>query len=144
MDEKKGKSLRKKSGRSQKNIDPKKISAPVPVVNTQALPSHIKPSAQLGKYATPRERPQQGDKTADLVKRRYSTRFAQLPQDFHAGAPPVPSLPIPDLHGSAPPSRDGPNRQGSYERRQFKLDPRVLSDPSLTPERGEECMSLLS
>lgn len=140
MDEKRGKSLRKKSGRTQKNINPKKIGAPVPIANTKGLPSHIKPSAELSKYSTPRERPQQGDKTADLVKRRYSTRFAQLPQDFNAGAPPVPSLPLPDQYGSAPPSRDGPVRQESSERRRLKLDPNVLSDPNLTPERGENCM----
>ena len=144
MDEKRGKSLRKKSGRSQKNVGPKKISAPVPIANTKGLPSHIKPSAELGKYSTPRERPPQGDKTADLVKRRYSTRFAQLPQDVNAGAPPVPALPIPDQYASIPPSRDGPQRQGSSERRRLQLDPKILADPTLTPERGEECMSILS
>ena len=144
MDDKRGKSLRKKSGRNHKNINPKKISAPVPIANTQELPSHIKPNAQLGKYAMPRERPQQADKTADLVKRRYSTRFAQLPQDFPADAPPVPSLPIPDQYGSTPPSRDGLNRQESSERRRPKLDPQVLSDPNFTPEKGEECMSTVS
>ena len=143
MDDKRGKSLRKKPGRSQKNIDPKKISAPVPIANIKGLPSHIKPNAQLSKYNTPRERPQQGDKTADLVKRRYSTRFAQLPQDFDAGAPPVPSLPVPDQYASTPPSRDGPIRQESSERRRLKLDPKILSDPNLTPERGEQCMSSL-
>ena len=86
------------------------------------------------------------DKTSDLVKRRYSTRFAGgIPQDATAGlVPPVPAMPsLPAQYARSPsrgadsdrslsrdgrsPSRDGPGR--------LKVDPRALKDPNLQAEK---------
>lgn len=91
-----------------------------------------------GPRPRPRERPQNGDATADLVKRRYSTRFAQAP-DFSVGAPPVPSVPsIPGRFAVQPPSRDGP--PGGGER--VKVDTKALRDPNLRPEQCTTSKSL--
>lgn len=76
------------------------------------------------------------DRTADLVKRRYSTRFVGYPVD--AGMPPpmpsMPSLPV-QYHS---PSRQSPSREDRVQNvgsRNLKLDVRVLRDPSLVPEQ---------
>ncbi|KAF2459138.1 hypothetical protein BDY21DRAFT_318400 [Lineolata rhizophorae] len=102
--------------------------------------------------ANPRPRAaQQSERTAEMVKRRYSTRFTNLPQDFsvEGGAPPVPAMPgipaqymgaggRPGTAGSrmAPPSRDGP-RASSEGRRGDKIgvDLKKLRDPNLRPEQ---------
>ena len=70
----------------KKNTKKPKISAPQlqSTTNTKAVSNGTT-------LAPPRERGQASE-TADLVKRRYSTRFNQLP-DFSGNAPPVPSLP---------------------------------------------------
>ena len=141
MDDRKGKSLRKKTGRSQKTIDPKKISAPVPIADTQAIPSHLKPSSHSSrKLDAPRERPQQGDKTADLVKRRYSTKLNQVPQDFNLNAPPVPVLPAQGQYGQTQ-AAGSSSRQKSSERRRLKADLKFLTDPKYTKEETEKCMN---
>lgn len=62
---------------------PQQISKPVP----QGADST--PRNAGGKAAPP---PSSG-KTSDLVKRRYSTRFNNLPPGFDAAAPPIPSVP---------------------------------------------------
>ncbi|KAL1587887.1 hypothetical protein WHR41_03244 [Cladosporium halotolerans] len=83
-----------------------------------------------------------GDTTSDLVKRRYSTRFAALPQDATAGlVPPVPTIPnIPAQYArdqgrgaSKSPSRDG--RSQSRGPGPLKVDPRALADPKLQAEK---------
>lgn len=84
----------------------------------------------------PRPRPSisGGDRTADLVKRRYSTRFAQ-PQDNEL-APPMPSIPgLPAQYPAAkPPSRDGrsPERRAGQP---LTIDLKALRDPQLQPEQ---------
>ncbi|KAL8900254.1 MAG: hypothetical protein Q9192_001167 [Flavoplaca navasiana] len=67
-----------------------------------------------------RERPgRPGGNTADLVKRRYSTRFVQ-PSDFNdTDAPPIPKLHLPDT-GSIP---------------SITVDKAALKDPNLDPEQ---------
>ncbi|KAL8880089.1 MAG: hypothetical protein Q9198_002433 [Flavoplaca austrocitrina] len=67
-----------------------------------------------------RERPgRAGGNTADLVKRRYSTRFVQ-PADFNnTDAPPIPKLHLPDT-GSIP---------------SITVDKAALKDPNLDPEQ---------
>ena len=78
-----------------------------------------------------RERPTDGsDRTADLLKRRYSTRYTNL-QDFAAGdVPAVPTLPG-SRAGSVPPSRDGrPTTSGGV-----RVDAQALRDPNLRPEQ---------
>ncbi|KAK5696580.1 exocyst complex component exo84 [Elasticomyces elasticus] len=86
------------------------------------------------------------DKTSDLVKRRYSTRFAGgVPHQngFNDGlAPPVPAIPsLPAQYtqqrrpssDSRSPSRDGrsPPRDGP----RLKVDVRALKDPNLQAEQ---------
>ncbi|KAF2720615.1 hypothetical protein K431DRAFT_285715 [Polychaeton citri CBS 116435] len=98
--------------------------------------------------ATPRPRPTR-DNTADLVKRRYSTRFtgAGLPQDGGL-LPPVPSLPpmpgqYSDFGGSnrapsASPSRSvgrSPDRGRGAPGGPLKIDLSALQNPNLNPDQ---------
>jgi hypothetical protein len=84
--------------------------------------------------AVPRPRPSLGgsDRTADLVKRRYSTRFANFPQDAER-APSVPSLPA-HLIQSLPDR--SPDRRGE----RIKVDVNALRDPDL---QADQYVSLL-
>ncbi|KAG9378052.1 Vps51 domain containing protein [Pyrenophora tritici-repentis] len=84
----KGISLRKKRGdKSKKNAPPvisapRQISAPMPAgVAAASLPGSGRPSTESNRSWTrqdaplpPQNRPQRPDKTADLVKRRYSAK----------------------------------------------------------------------
>jgi hypothetical protein len=130
----KGISLRKKRTVKPKISAPKQISGPLPAGVT-ADPNDRRrpgPSGGLPNAPRPRERPQNNDRTADLVKRRYSTRFTNLPQDFNAGAPPLPSVPtIPGEFAVQPPSRAGRAPGGP----RLKVDPRDISDPKLQPDK---------
>ncbi|KAI5212289.1 hypothetical protein E4T38_00724 [Aureobasidium subglaciale] len=82
----------------------------------------------------PRPRPSLGgpDRTADLVKRRYSTRFANYPQDAER-APSVPSIPA-HLANSRP--NRSPDRRGEH----IRLDVNALRDPDL---QADQYVSLL-
>lgn len=78
--------------------------------------------------------------TSDLVKRRYSTRFNNLPADFEAAAPPIPSLPNVDFSKydqsgdwRPPPSRGGGGSSA------LQVDARALRDPKFNPD---QCMFL--
>lgn len=74
--------------------------------------------------------------TSDLVKRRYSTRFNNLPADYDATAPPLPSLPqLPNQYaqsnsrgGQVPPPNLRPGGGG------LNVDVKALRDPNLRPE----------
>jgi hypothetical protein len=74
---------------------------------------------------------------SDLVKRRYSTRFTNLPSDFDATAPPVPSIP------SVPKQYAASNSQGRgaspAKSAGLNVDINALRDPRLQPE---QCKSL--
>ncbi|KAI9745694.1 MAG: exocyst complex component exo84 [Claussenomyces sp. TS43310] len=61
------------------------ISAPMPI-------SGPVPPGKTSLHGPP-QRPQPGGKISDLIKRRYSTRFTNLPSDFDATVPPIPSVP---------------------------------------------------
>lgn len=131
--ERKGLSLRKKRTVKPKISAPKQISGPLPVnLSTDSL---VRPKVSLdgGLPTGPRprqQRPKDGDATADLVKRRYSTRFTNLPTDFSAGAPPLPSVPkIPNQYG-VPPSRDG-----TPSGPRVKVDVKALGNPNLQPDQ---------
>lgn len=142
-DEKKGISLRKKKNN---NIRPK-ISAPQPVPE-DGTPGHT-PLMGGGSFEPPplqrvetsqsslRSRPSMhADRTADLVKRRYSTRFVGYPHDDRL-APPMPAMPSLPVEyqsvRSAPPSRDGkPPEAGG---KSLKVDIRALRDQNLVPEQ---------
>ena len=80
-----------------------------------------------------------GTKTSDLVRRRYSTRFAGGVLDLGGAAPPLPGLPTQYLHAqprrsqdSRSPSRD--TRSASRGRGPLRVDGRALKDPHLEAE----------
>lgn len=144
MDEKRGISLRKKRTVKNKNVPisaPKQISGPIPQGQDVSSETRVgRPGAGVGtaRPPMPRERTPQAEKTKDLVQRRYSTRFTQLPQDFGAGVPPVPGLPsIPAQYRQAPPPRDR-GRDDSRSGPGIKVDTKALKDPKLRPD---ECRS---
>lgn len=128
MSEGRGLTLRKKgTTKGRPKISAPQISGPVP---TQQNPTAgggsllAVPGAQSGA-------------TTDLVKRRYSTRFNQLP-DFSAGAPPVPGIPqIPQQYGNA--RGQSPRRPGTAGTSgPVELDLNALKDPNL---QTEQCWS---
>ncbi|KAL9109224.1 MAG: hypothetical protein Q9227_006149 [Pyrenula ochraceoflavens] len=119
----KGLTLRKKGARRPQISAPKDFKGPAP-----------KQAASGNSLAPPREKYQQGDTTSDLVKRRYSTRFNQLP-DFSSGAPPVPGVPqIPDSYGGGR-QRSPAGRGGSPSPHPLRVDPDSLRNPNLEPEK---------
>ncbi|KAI9836394.1 MAG: hypothetical protein M1819_001424 [Sarea resinae] len=133
MDEKneksKGISLRKKRQNRPKISAPQQISGPTP--SSQGASLQLKGEAT--KRDTPSERPQLGGKTADLVKRRYSTRFTQPPDLSSARGVPVPSVPsIPGQYAPGKPVGHGPPSSGSHA---VPVDLNVLQDPNLQPEK---------
>lgn len=139
-DKGKGKSLRKK-----KATTPKQISGPLSVGQTQAEGGLPRDDAGItapdgGRPGIAhRERPGQSGKTSDLVKRRYSTRFTQLPPDFNGGAQPVPTMPsIPGQYVNKSASRDG-RPSGLSDGQKIKVDMNAVCDPNLRPE---QCMLL--
>lgn len=148
----KGISLRKKRTVRPKISAPKQISAPMPTglaANTFSSGQGVgltKPGDSDGprRLDAPQERPQQSGKTSDLVKRRYSTRFTQLPTDFGSGAPPVPSVPGIPGQFVQPPSRDG-RPPGSSDGQRIRIDIKALRDPNLRPEQcGWSCIEFLN
>ncbi|GAB7355089.1 hypothetical protein MBLNU459_g5673t3 [Dothideomycetes sp. NU459] len=79
------------------------------------------------------------DRTADLVKRRYSTRFAQYPQDGDA-PPPVPGVPqLPAHFAAAAAAASRPSREGRSPERaegqRIRVDAKALRDAHLQPEQ---------
>ncbi|KAF2428290.1 hypothetical protein EJ08DRAFT_592254 [Tothia fuscella] len=143
----KGISLRKKRTVKPKISAPKVISGPLPPGvkdpnETLKRRPGMAPavgsneSGGLPSGPQPRPRPQLNDKTADLVKRRYSTRFANAPQDYTAGAPPVPSLPnMPEEYAVKALGRG--EREGAgigAGGRKLVVDMKELADPKLQPE----------
>jgi hypothetical protein len=144
MSEERGKgiSLRKKRTQRTKGppseIPPRRqpISGPMPVGAPQSSGRPSQESNRSGrKLDAPRERPQRADKTAELVKRRYSQRITQLPADFGNGAP-MPAMPqLPAQYRVAPPSRDGRPPGTSDGSRALQVDMRALRDPDLVPEQ---------
>jgi len=148
MSEEKGKgiSLRKnKKDKSKKGLPtisaPRQISAPMPAgLAAAALQNSGRPSNESSRSGQrldkPRERPQRPgqDKTADLVKRRYSQKITQLPSDFENGVlmPDLPPIPT-QFRDLPPPSRDG-RPPGTSDGRTFKPDRRQLADDNLKPD----------
>ncbi|KAF2708895.1 hypothetical protein K504DRAFT_433537 [Pleomassaria siparia CBS 279.74] len=144
----KGISLRKKRTEKRpkpgKNKDisvsaPRQISAPMPTgIASSTLSSSGRPSIDSNRSANKpdasREKAQRPDKTADLVKRRYSQKL-QLPTDFGNGdlgaLPQIPSqyrnAPSPQSRDERPPrTADGPS---------LKVDTNALRDPNLRAEQ---------
>lgn len=101
---------------------PRQISEPIPndgVAVPRSVGGKLPAVPTPGPAAQPRPRPRPPPSTAtgDLVKRRYSTRFNNLPENFDASAPPLPSFDISKYdqprQQRPPPSRGGPVGGGS-------------------------------
>lgn len=118
-DKGKGFSLRQKKSRQ---VAPKQISGPIQTI-PKASRGPIRPNVN-GKVETSTAN------TADLVKRRYSTRFTNLPDFSNADAPPVPSVPTLPAQFAQSDSRPSTARQNQ----QLQLDVNALKDPNLNIE----------
>lgn len=156
----KGISLRKKRGdKSRKNAPtisaPRQISAPMPAgaaaagIGAATLSSSGRPSQDSSRSRSRgpgggdgnAQQRQRADKTADLVKRRYSQKIMQLPSDFPGSGAPMPDLPqMPSqfrdqsqTRGDGAPERSAPSAQGagSANGRALAVDMRALRDPNL-------------
>ncbi|KAK6381554.1 exocyst complex component exo84 [Exophiala oligosperma] len=123
----------------KKRKDRPTISAPQnasgPGITRPAAPAAATPQQKNKGGATlapPRDR-NAPTETSDLVKRRYSTRYNQLPDFSNIGAPPVPNLPgaLKRRSGAASPRRPGT----ASSSRPLLVDSDTLSDPNLQAER---------
>ncbi|KAL4813443.1 exocyst complex component exo84 [Aspergillus spinulosporus] len=125
-----GLTLRSKNRRPRPQISaPKPISGPLPQNHQPAASGSGTASSGSGS----RDYAHSNHATSDLVKRRYSTRFNQVP-DFD-GAPPVPSVPqVPSAYaGLGPPQ---PSRKQSAEPSgPPEVDLTALRDPTLPVDR---------
>ncbi|KFX95795.1 hypothetical protein V490_03669 [Pseudogymnoascus sp. VKM F-3557] len=106
---------------------PKQISGPI-----QQTPDVPRSAGGKSGIEVPKQRQQAGGKTSDLVKRRYSTRFNNLPAGFDATAPPIPST-SPAGRNVRPSAGDGgaPALRGAG----ITVDMNALRDPSLQPQQ---------
>ena len=148
----KGISLRKKRGdKSKKNAPtisaPRQISAPMPAgagIGAATLPSSGRPSQESSRSRNrgpqddgpnSSQRSQRADKTADLVKRRYSQKIMQLPSDYPGNGAPMPDMPqIPSQFRDKSQTRDA-RLDKSDDGRGLKVDMRALRDPNLQAEQ---------
>ncbi|CZT00007.1 hypothetical protein WAI453_003404 [Rhynchosporium graminicola] len=123
----KGISLRTKRNKRPAISAPKQISGPI-----QQSGAAPRSNGAQAAFEPPPQRPQVGGKTSDLVKRRYSTRFNNIPTDYGAGTPPVPSMPL--LPNEFAPPND--RRRGPSPARGpgLLVDVKALRDPNLRPE----------
>jgi hypothetical protein len=144
----KGISLRQKRTGKLKISNPTLISAPraattntveIASVSSQRQTPNGSTTTLASTATRPRERTRD-DRTADLVKRRYSTRLTGA-QDLGLPDEPVPSLPsIPKQFTIPPPSRDGGSSIRSF--RNQGVDIAILNDPNFDadeckyPDRG--------
>ena len=123
-DKGKGFSLRqKKSRRGPASAGPRQISGPINTTPQQsASKGPIRPNVN-GDTPT--------GNTSDLVKRRYSTRFTNLPDFNNATAPPVPAVPtLPSQFTQADP-RPSTGRQAQ----KLPLDINAFKNDSLPVEK---------
>ncbi|KAK4662931.1 exocyst complex component exo84 [Podospora pseudopauciseta] len=130
-----------RSGGKRKNkAAPIKISGPILQQNdASSQRSGSRSIAEEAPPARPRPPPQSSGKTSDLVKRRYSTRFNQLPTDFDPTANPMPALSNLDqyVQAQAQDRRPPPSRGGESGRKVGatpEVDVRALRDPNLVAE----------
>ena len=129
MEDKRGFSLRQKKSSGRPPISaPKQITSQVKTAppNSQAPRVNGLPEKTPN---TRKERPgRPGGNTADLVKRRYSTRFAQLPDFSHADAPPLPN-------GPSFAKQQIKGLQASGQTQDISVDIGALRDPHLDAEK---------
>lgn len=104
---------------------------PPPLQHSQSSDTAPRNNSQTSQtsFAAPRPRPSLAgpDRTADLVKRRYSTRFANYPQDAER-APSVPNIP-------AHLAQSRPNRSPDRRGERIRVDVNALRDPHLQPDQ---------
>lgn len=130
MDDKRGFSLRQKKAPRRPAISaPKQVSSQ----STAAPPpSQAHPRVNgLREKTTNTSREQlnrPGERTADLVKRRYSTRFGQLPDFSSADAPPLPNGHHANQNPKLNPPLSGPAQN-------INVDIASLKDPNLDAEK---------
>ena len=122
-DKGKGFSLRQKKSR---RAPVKQISGPIPTVPQQAAARTpaVRPNINGRAETSPAN-------TSDLVKRRYSTRFTQLPDFSGANLPPVPSLPSIPAQFAQPDARPSTARHAQ----KVGVDLNALKDPNLQAEQ---------
>ncbi|RAH65631.1 exocyst subunit EXO84 [Aspergillus aculeatinus CBS 121060] len=136
--ESRGLTLRSKSRRPRPQISaPKPISGPLPPNTISPSPSTSTSASAVSKPAVPvhgtTASSANKDATSDLVKRRYSTRFNQVP-DFD-GVPPVPGLPpLPATYGGLSPPETS-RRPSTESSGPPKVDLDALRDPSLPVDK---------
>ena len=127
----KGFSLRNKKSRREGIRDPRDLgSRPDRNQYSSKSSSQGRPSND-GNSSDPRvrPRPKPSDTTSDLVKKRYSIRYNQVP-DINQGAPPLPAIPPnSQLYGQP----DGTNGNGGSQGQ--GLDLRALRDPNLQADQ---------
>lgn len=136
MSDLKGFSLRtKKSRRGHKESS--KPSAPVPDVLDERSRHASKEKYETSgnstdpRAAKSRERSKPGGATSDIIKKRYSIRYNQLPDFGQGDAPPLPGVPkLPQGYG-----QDG-GRDTSPAQQDRGADLRALKDSSLRAEEG--------
>ena len=119
-DKGKGFSLRQKKSRRGPPI-----SGPKPISGPFQQTQHSKPTRPNVNGDTTTAN------TSDLVKRRYSTRFTNLPDFSNAGAPPVPAVPTLPSQFTQSDSRPSTARQGQ----KVQVDVNALKDPNLQIEK---------
>ncbi|KAK4696506.1 exocyst complex component 8, partial [Lecanoromycetidae sp. Uapishka_2] len=120
-DKGKGFSLRQKKSRRAPPIGgPKQISGPINTTQHQPTSKPTRPNVN-GDTAV---------NTSDLVKRRYSTRFTNVPDFNSANAPPIPTVPSLPSQYAQPDSRPSTARQGQ----KISVDVNVLKDTDLQVE----------
>ncbi|KAL2172869.1 hypothetical protein VTG60DRAFT_47 [Thermothelomyces hinnuleus] len=141
MAEERSKILSLRSGGKRKARPAIKISAPILQEGSGLQGPSERPSAEDAPQPRPRPPPQSSAKTSDLVKRRYSTRFNNVPADFDPTKNPVPAVPSLDQYVQSqaqdrrpPPSREGRSEGGSGGA-PIPVDVRALRDPNLVPEQ---------
>lgn len=129
MEDKKGFSLRqKKSSRRPAISAPKQLSNQSTTAHSTFQASHRVNGLEEKPTHANTERPSRpGEKTADLIKRRYSTRFAQLPDFDQADAPPLPN-------GRLQTENPKLNLPVSGSAHSVNVDVAALKDPKLDPE----------
>ncbi|KAG9237792.1 Cullin repeat-like-containing domain protein [Amylocarpus encephaloides] len=132
MSESKGISLRTKRKAGRPAISaPQQISGPIP--QAVSAPRSTGKSSFESPQARQQARPPPSGKTSDLVKRRYSTRFNNLPTDFDASAPPIPSLP--SLPAQYAPSNDRGRAPSPGRGPGLTVDIKALRDPTLRADK---------
>lgn len=147
MSESKGISLRRK-----KTTRPT-ISAPKPVQqpSDRTVPTLSQTRSNSSGLTVPGESGRsRAEKTSELVKRRYSTRFAGGYPQQDGNVPPVPAVPsLPAQYqttrtassdGERSRSRDGRSPSPSRGGGKLKVDTRALKDPNLQPDHYVQSM----